>query len=196
VVQKIQLWLSGHVVIIREKTKTVKLSKSPKHILRGHDDEITCVALSVDLDMCVSGSKDATVAIHTIRQGRYVRSIKHPNRCTIHKLALSSQGLIIVYSSGDNFIFVFGINGQSLISTSVGDTLCNIEITRDGELLVTGGKQILIRRLHDLTVINTYSLVQQSRITYFTLSRDEQQIFAALENKKLVSLSSTGEEVR
>jgi len=63
--------------------------------------------------------------------------------------------------------------------------LCNMEITRDGELLVTGGKQIIVRRLCDLAVINTYSLTQPTRILYFTLSLDEQQVFAALENRRL-----------
>jgi len=157
--------------------------------LRGHDDEITCAALSVDLDICVSGSKDATVVIHTLQHGKYIRSIKHPNRCTIHKLALSSLGHIVIYSSGDNFLFVFGINGEMLTSVSASDSLCNLQITGDGELIVTGGRQITIRRIFDLAIINTYTLTVPTRIVDFAMSKDEQHIYTVSENSRILVLA-------
>lgn len=59
---------------------------------RGHDDEVTCVAISVDLDLCVSGSKDGSIIFHTLEYGRYIRSVNHPKNYEINKLALSPQG--------------------------------------------------------------------------------------------------------
>ena len=43
-----------------------------------------------------------------------------------------------MYSSGDNFLYVFNLNGQIITSVSAGDLLSNIEITRDGDLVITG----------------------------------------------------------
>ncbi len=91
------------------KGKARKLDKDHKLILRGHDDEVTCAQLSVDLDVCVSGSKDGTVIVHTLINGRYVRTIDHPDKHPIHKLVLSNQGLIVVYSDQDKVLHLFGI---------------------------------------------------------------------------------------
>ena len=39
------------------------LNNKPVQILYGHDDEVTCVAISVELDLAVSGSKVSTFTI-------------------------------------------------------------------------------------------------------------------------------------
>jgi hypothetical protein len=70
----------------------------PLHILYGHDDEVTCVAVNTDLDIVVSGSKDGTCIIHNVRKGRYVRSIYPPNGGALRWVGISSQGLIVTYS--------------------------------------------------------------------------------------------------
>ena len=57
-------------------------------------------------------------------------------------------------------------------------------------MIEIGGKQILVRNIHDLAVLNSYSLTQPTRILYFSLSKDEQQIYAALENKRLQVFAS------
>lgn len=161
------------------------MSKFPKHILRGHDAEVTCVALSIDLDVCVSGSKDTTAIIHTIKHGRYVRSLQHPNGCSFHKVVLSSEGNIVLFSMGDNSLCLFTINGHLLCTVPAGDTLTHMEATRDGNFLVTGGKQIIVRNMYDLSITRTLKLEDQARISYFLLSPGD-QIFAALETQKLL----------
>ncbi len=42
----------------------------PRHVLYGHQDEVTCLALSHELDLVVSGAADGTVLVHTLLQGR------------------------------------------------------------------------------------------------------------------------------
>lgn len=51
------------------------LGDHPLHILYGHDDAVTSVAVNAEIDIVVSGSEDGTVIIHNLRDGSYVRSI-------------------------------------------------------------------------------------------------------------------------
>jgi neurobeachin-like protein 1/2 len=74
-----------------------------RNILYGHEDEITCLAVSEDLDIVVSGSKDKTAIIHTLLNGKYVRSISLPNNESIDEIKISKQGNIVIYSNVRNF---------------------------------------------------------------------------------------------
>lgn len=47
----------------------------PKHVLYGHDDVVTCLAVSPELDLVCSGSDDGTVIMSSLREGTYLRSI-------------------------------------------------------------------------------------------------------------------------
>uniref|UniRef100_A0A8R7UR94 BEACH domain-containing protein lvsC n=1 Tax=Triticum urartu TaxID=4572 RepID=A0A8R7UR94_TRIUA len=60
-------------------TKDHVIIENPSHILCGHDDIITCLFVSKELDIVISGSKDGTCIFHTLREGTYVRSIRHPS---------------------------------------------------------------------------------------------------------------------
>lgn len=53
----------------------IPLSEHPLHTLCGHDDAVTSVAVSPELDVVVSGSEDGTAIVHNLRDGTYVRSI-------------------------------------------------------------------------------------------------------------------------
>lgn len=48
---------------------------TPLYTIYGHDDSITSVCVSTKLDIVVSGSDDGTLMIHSLRDGRYIRSI-------------------------------------------------------------------------------------------------------------------------
>lgn len=74
------------------------LPDKPKHILYGHDDEVTCVAINGDLDTVVSGSKDGSCIIHTIGKGTYTRSIYPPGRGCLRWVGISSTGHIVTFS--------------------------------------------------------------------------------------------------
>jgi len=51
------------------------LGPLPLHILYGHDEAVTSVAISCELNVVVSGSNDGTIIIHSLREGQYIRSI-------------------------------------------------------------------------------------------------------------------------
>ncbi|KAH0627676.1 hypothetical protein JD844_003763 [Phrynosoma platyrhinos] len=79
------------------------LAPKPIQVLYGHDDEVTCVAISTELDMAVSGSKDGTIIVHTIRRGQFMKSLKPPCESslpiTIANLAVGHEGQIIVQTT-------------------------------------------------------------------------------------------------
>lgn len=74
------------------------VDENPIHILYGHNEEVTCVAIDIGLDVCVSGSNDGSCIIHTLRNGKYIRSIYHPKHCPITLVAISPMGHIVFYS--------------------------------------------------------------------------------------------------
>ncbi len=62
--------------------------------------QVLCVDISTELDIAVSGAKDGTCIIHTVRHGRYMFTL-HPRKtqsCEIHQVALSGHGKVVVYS--------------------------------------------------------------------------------------------------
>eukprot|EP00002_Diphylleia_rotans_P023924 TRINITY_DN4715_c0_g1_i2.p1 TRINITY_DN4715_c0_g1~~TRINITY_DN4715_c0_g1_i2.p1 ORF type:complete len:2872 (-),score=521.03 TRINITY_DN4715_c0_g1_i2:1126-9741(-) len=68
---------------------------TPFHILYGHDDEVTTICVSSDLDVVISGSKDGTVIMHSLWTGKYIRSIILPSRSPIVQVSITSHGTII-----------------------------------------------------------------------------------------------------
>lgn len=142
----------------RNKPDSVVISDKPRHVLCGHDDAITAVAIRTELDIVVSGSKDATCIFHTLRSGRYVRSVRHPNRCSITNLKVSQHGLVVVYSHDDLSLHVCSINGKWLATIDVKGRLNCMDISRCGEFLVCGGDQgqVLVYKLQNLEIIRRY----------------------------------------
>ena len=49
--------------------------QTPIHTLTGHDDAVTCLATSPELDIVVSASEDGSVVVHTLFRGTYVRTL-------------------------------------------------------------------------------------------------------------------------
>lgn len=56
--------------------------------------------ISTELDLAVSGAKDGTCLLHTVRQGRYLNTIqpRKKSKCEIHQVAISGHGFLIIYS--------------------------------------------------------------------------------------------------
>ena len=63
-------------------------------VLYGHDLPVTAVAISVCLDLAISGSKDGTVNVHTVRDGQYLKTLRPPSHepsFTVEQLTISYQ---------------------------------------------------------------------------------------------------------
>ena len=84
---------------------------SPALTLYGHTNEITSIAVSIELDLVVSGSLDGTCNIHTVEHGIYVRTIR-PSIDPIRNLQLSTQRHILIHTENvDTHLYLYSING-------------------------------------------------------------------------------------
>ncbi|KAL3684694.1 hypothetical protein R1sor_002716 [Riccia sorocarpa] len=136
----------------------VIISNKPRHVLCGHDDAVTCVVVRVELDLVVSGSKDSTCILHTLRQGRYVRSIQHPSKSPISKLLVSQHARLVMFSNEDLSLHLFSVNGKKLAAAETNGRINCMELSSCGEFIVYGGDhgQIVVRSLYTLEVIRKY----------------------------------------
>ncbi|VAI79872.1 unnamed protein product [Triticum turgidum subsp. durum] len=135
------------------------IMERPVHILCGHDDIITCLFVSTELDIVVSGSKDGTCIFHTLREGRYVRSIRHPSGFGLSKLVATRHGRVVLYSEIDLSLHMHSINGKHIASaTSIGRLNC-MELSCCGEFMACAGEhgQIVLCSMHSLDIVWKYA---------------------------------------
>eukprot|EP00736_Rhodelphis_marinus_P013944 Rmarinus@m.16402 len=150
------------------------LAEKPRHVLYGHDDEVTCVTVHSDLDIVVSASKDGTAIIHSLREGAYIRSlvpcVANPPLGSsshlptaqalpaLHLTAVGTHGHVVVYSAEDFGLHLWMMNGRLLQSVDACERLTAMVVTEDGEFLVTGGERrfVVVRRLYDLKVVKKF----------------------------------------
>lgn len=89
------------------------------HILWGHQSPVRCLSYSSVLDLCLSGGEDGRLCVHSVRSGKYIRSITHCEGSTVDLVLASAQGYLVAHSWSDLNIHVFWLNGQHLLSTTL-----------------------------------------------------------------------------
>jgi WD40 repeat protein len=89
------------------------------HILWGHQSPVRCLSYSSVLDMCLSGGEDGRLCLHSVRTGKYIRSITHCEGSSTDLVVASAQGYLVAHSWSDLNIHVFWLNGQHLLSTTL-----------------------------------------------------------------------------
>ncbi|XP_043712024.1 BEACH domain-containing protein B-like isoform X2 [Telopea speciosissima] len=148
--------------------------ETPFHILCGHDDVITCLFVSTELDIVISGSKDGTCVFHTLREGRYVRSLQHPSGSALSKLVASRHGQIVFYADDDLSLHLYSINGKYISTSASNGRLNCVELSSCGEFLVSAGDQgqIVVRSMKSLEVVRRYDGVGRI-ITSLTVTPEE-----------------------
>lgn len=167
--------------------KDYVISETPFHILCGHDDIITCLHVSMELDIVISGSKDGTCIFYTLREGRYVRSLRHPSGSALSKLVVSQHGRIVLYSDDDLSLHLYSINGKHIASSESNGRLSCVELSACGELLVCAGDQgqIVVRSMNALDVVRKYTGIGKV-ITSLTVTAEECFLAGTKEGNLLV----------
>ncbi|KAK1395990.1 Beach domain-containing protein b [Heracleum sosnowskyi] len=150
------------------------IAETPFHILCGHDDVITCLYVSAELDAVISGSKDGTCIVHTVREGRYVRSLRNPSGSPLSKLVASRHGQVVFYADEDLSLHLYSINGKHLATSVCNGRLHCVELSTCGEFLLCAGDQgnILVRSMKSLEVVTKYNGVGKI-ITSLTMPQEE-----------------------
>ncbi|KAI3896170.1 hypothetical protein MKX03_000290, partial [Papaver bracteatum] len=179
----VMVWEVSRVRSIEKKVRPTQtemprkdyvIVESPFHILCGHDDVITCLFVSIELDIVISGSKDGTCVFHTLREGRYVRSLRHPSGCALTKLVASQHGRIVFYAEDDLSLNMYSINGKHIASSESNGRLNCVELSSCGEFLVCAGDQgqIVVRSMSSLDVVRRYDGVGKI-ITALRVTQEE-----------------------
>ncbi|KAM4698293.1 neurobeachin-like protein 1 [Rhinophrynus dorsalis] len=179
------------------------MSAKPMQILYGHTDEITSVSISTELDTAVSGARDGTVIIHTIRRGQYMKTLKPPSESslvmTIPNLAVSWDGHIVIHSciegkstlKNKNALHLYSVNGKYLGSESLKEHVTDMCVS--GENIVLGSKQgfLSIRDLYSLSPCLTH-LTMRVPIHCVSVTKENSHILVGLEDGKLIIVGVGG----
>ncbi|XP_066543971.1 neurobeachin-like protein 1 isoform X1 [Amia ocellicauda] len=183
--------------ILQQGGVPVGLSPKPLQILYGHTDEIVSVTVSTELDMAVSGSRDGTVIIHTIRRGQYMRSLRPPCESslpvTILNLAVSWEGHLIIHTSIEskstlkdkNALHLYSVNGKHLCSENLKEQVTDLCVS--GEYLVLGSVQgfLSIRDLYSLALCSS-PIAMRVPVHCISVTKEGSHALVGLEDGKLI----------
>ncbi|XP_041797544.1 neurobeachin-like protein 2 isoform X1 [Chelmon rostratus] len=184
------------------------LSPRPVQVLCGHDQEVTCVAISTELDMAVSGSKDGTVIVHTVRRGQFLRTLRPPSdSCVpaqISELQVGMEGHIVVQTSleershrkGKYSIHVYSVNSCLLSSFTMEEQVTALHLVSEYVILGTMQGGLHIRDLCSLDALVT-PLALKVPVRSVSVTKECSHILVGLEDGKLIVVGAgKPEEVR
>ncbi|XP_069082133.1 neurobeachin-like protein 1 isoform X2 [Pleurodeles waltl] len=183
--------------IVQQGGVPVGMASKPMQILYGHTNEISSVSISTELDMAVSGAKDGTVIIHTIRRGQYMRTLQPPCESslvmTIPNLAVSWDGHIVIHTSIDgksslknkNALHLYSVNGKYLGSENLKEQVSDVCVTE--EHIVIGSMQgvLSIRDLYSLS-LTVSPLAMRAPIHCVSVNKENSHILLGLEDGKII----------
>ncbi|XP_068790145.1 neurobeachin-like protein 2 isoform X3 [Struthio camelus] len=173
------------------------LAPKPVQVLYGHDDEVTCVAISTELDMAVSGSKDGTIIIHTVRRGLFMKSLRPPSESslptTVSSLAVGLEGQIVAQTAvgeqsslKDKFaLHLYSVNGKHLSSVTLDKQVMAMCVTEDFVVLGTMQCGLEIRDLQSLQAA-VPPVPMRVPIHSVSVTKEKSHILVGLEDGKLI----------
>ncbi|KAH6937245.1 hypothetical protein HPB50_026199 [Hyalomma asiaticum] len=155
---------------------------TPRATLTGHENEVTCIVVSAELGLVISGSKSGPVLVHTT-SGDLLRSLEAPDRFGTPELcALSREGMVVVcYGLGN--LCNFTINGRRLRSESHHDNIQCLTLSRDGEYMVTGSESGVVEVWRSFNLALLYAFPAcEGGVRSLALSHDQKFLLAGLTN--------------
>uniref|UniRef100_A0A6I8N2Q2 Neurobeachin-like protein 2 n=1 Tax=Ornithorhynchus anatinus TaxID=9258 RepID=A0A6I8N2Q2_ORNAN len=148
--------------VVQEGGLSVRLAPKPVQVLYGHVAAVSCVAISTELDVAVSGSEDGAVILHTVRRGQFVASLRPPGGAVpgpVGLLAVGPEGQIVVQSSarerpgakvGSCSLHLYSVNGRLLESRALEERPTALLLAETFVLLGTAQCALHILHLHSL----------------------------------------------
>uniref|UniRef100_A0A8C2EZY1 Neurobeachin-like protein 2 n=1 Tax=Cyprinus carpio TaxID=7962 RepID=A0A8C2EZY1_CYPCA len=181
------------------------LSPRPVQVLCGHDQEVACVAISTELDMAISGSKDGTVIMHSVRRGQYLRTLRPPcESCLpapVAHLEVGMEGHIVAQtviegrSAGKKYaLHVYSVNGTLLASETLDEKISALHLVPDYLIVGTQQGNLHIRDFLNLAVA---PLALKVPVCCVSVTKESSHILVGLEDGKLIVVGAgKPEEVR
>ncbi|XP_063076336.1 neurobeachin-like protein 2 isoform X2 [Engraulis encrasicolus] len=184
------------------------LSPKPVQVLCGHDQEVTCVAMSTELDMAVSGSKDGTLIVHSVRRGQFLRTL-HPASevglsSRITELAVGMEGHLVAHAvvegrhSGKErcSLHVYSVNGRELARVALEEQVSALYLGQEHVILGTSLGNLHVRDLHSLKLAVS-PLQLKVPIRSVSVTKENSHALVGLEDGKLIVVGAgKPEEVR
>ncbi|NWU85809.1 NBEL2 protein, partial [Onychorhynchus coronatus] len=173
------------------------LAPKPVQVLYGHDAEVTCVAISTELDMAVSGSKDGTIITHTVRRGLFIRSVRPPGEscspAVLSHLAVGPEGQVVAQSTAgqrpclkDRFaLHLYSVNGKLLASVPLEQEVTAMCLTEDFVVLGTTQCGLEIRELQSLRAA-VPPVPMRVPVHSVSVTKEKSHILVGLEDGKLI----------
>ncbi|XP_017521315.2 neurobeachin-like protein 2 isoform X8 [Manis javanica] len=172
------------------------LASKPVQVLYGHEAAVSCVAISTELDMAVSGSEGGTVIIHTVRRGQFVAALQPPGATLpgpVSHLALASEGQIVVQSSAQErlgaqvtySLHLYSVNGRLRASLPLLEQPTALAVTEDFVLLGTAQCALHILHLNKLLPA-VPPLPMKVPIRSVALTKERSHVLVGLEDGKLI----------
>ncbi|XP_032314533.1 neurobeachin-like protein 2 isoform X11 [Camelus ferus] len=182
--------------LLQQGGLSVGLASKPVQILYGHEAAVSCVAISTELDMAVSGSEDGTVIIHTVRRGQFVAALRPPGATLpgpVSYLALGSEGQIVVQSSARErlgaqvtySLHLYSVNGRLRASLPLVEQPTALAVTEDFVLLGTAQCALHIFHLNKLLPA-TPPLPMKVPIRSVAVTKEHSHVLVGLEDGKLI----------
>ncbi|XP_022455431.1 lipopolysaccharide-responsive and beige-like anchor protein isoform X2 [Delphinapterus leucas] len=159
---------------------------TPRAVLTGHDSEITCAAVCAELGLVLSGSKGGPCLIHSMN-GDLLRTLEGPENCLKPKLMQASREghCVIFYENG--FFCTFSVNGKLQATVQTDDNIRAIQLSRDGQYLLTGGDNgvVMVWQVSDLKQLFAYPGCDAG-IRAMALSYDQRCIISGMASGSIV----------
>ncbi|XP_060579246.1 neurobeachin-like protein 1, partial [Ruditapes philippinarum] len=174
----------------------VNLLNKPLQTLYGHDDEVTAVHISSELDLAVSASKDGTVMVHTVRKGHYMRTLRPSQtpgfNLDIPMLSVDDMGQIIIYCHETlpidpkvvTSLHLYSINGKHICTQTVQSHLGHMIVK--GDYLITGDMDgnVIVYEIFGLKQLTSIPLIVP--IHSVALTNGNSHLLAGLKDGKLI----------
>ncbi|KAH0510766.1 Lipopolysaccharide-responsive and beige-like anchor protein [Microtus ochrogaster] len=159
---------------------------TPRAILTGHDYEITCATVCAELGLVLSGSQEGPCLIHSMN-GDLLRTLEGPENCLKPKLIQASrEGHCVIFYENGCFC-TFSVNGKLQATVETDDHIRAIQLSRDGQYLLTGGDNgvVIVRQVSDLKQLFAYPGCDAG-IRAMALSFDQRCIISGMASGSIV----------
>eukprot|EP01038_Epipyxis_sp_PR26KG_P011916 gene11916-15945_t len=121
--------------------------------LYGHHSPVTSISYSIEMDVVLSSSVSGLLCLHTVKTGKYIRSINlNEKKNSVDLVLATSPGYLIAHSWIALELYLFWINGEHLMSIKLLNKIECMVTSSNGSILICGGANGLlsIRTTHDL----------------------------------------------
>ncbi|TYZ63611.1 hypothetical protein PybrP1_002555 [[Pythium] brassicae (nom. inval.)] len=164
-------------------------------VLLGHSAAITCVALSDELGVCVSGSAANECLAHNLYDGAILREFAVPGQLApgVLSVAVSPVGHVLVQSVGTGapVLYAFHFNGALMATAPLGDEpMLSLSVcARYSKAVLSNSERAIALSAH--TLADAEVLLERTRVGEIAsqaLSPDETHVVFGVGAGKVVSL--------